>query len=311
MSQKLSRLIALFLDMMSAERSLALNSLEAYRRDLEDYLNFLVQSGLTPLNASPDAVRGFMTSLDARGLKASSIARRLSAMRQFHQFLYAEGLAATNPTTTLEGPKKGLILPKVLSVAEVDLLLSKAQQHSKQPDLTPFAQLKALRLWCLLELLYATGLRVSELIALPRNAARAKEHFLIVTGKGQKERLVPLTSSALALAQQWLAALEAIPRLKDNAWLFPADSDAGHVTRQSFSRDLKALALQAGLDPALVSPHVLRHAFASHLLQNGADLRIVQELLGHADIATTQIYTHILDQRLKDMVRDLHPLGDG
>ena len=320
-----ARLAALFLDMLAAERGAAANTLDAYRRDLEDYLAYLGEDGTTLDAALPATIRGFMSSLEARGLKASSAARRLSAVRQFHKFLYAEGYATIDPTASTAGPKRGRGLPKVLSVAQVDGLLGLAQAATVVPAPAPAeeaegetagaqrngraARLRAARLHCLLELLYASGLRVSELVALPRSAARTRERFLVVRGKGRKERLVPLTEASLVAARAYLALLE-----EDGApagsWLFPSDSESGHFTRQAFARDLKALAVAAGLRPDLVSPHVLRHAFASHLLQNGADLRVVQELLGHADISTTQIYTHVLDERLKSMVRDLHPMGD-
>jgi integrase/recombinase XerD len=197
----------------------------------------------------------------------------------------------------------------VLTVDEVDRLLGAAREAAERPEAEPGEALRAVRMLCLLELLYATGLRVSELIALPRSAARTRERFLVVRGKGAKERLVPLTQAAQEAARVYLGGLER-SGAGAGPWLFPADSASGHLTRQAFARDLKTAAAAAGLRADRVSPHVLRHAFASHLLQNGADLRVVQELLGHADIATTQIYTHVLDERLKSMVRDLHPLGE-
>jgi integrase/recombinase XerD len=200
-------------------------------------------------------------------------------------------------------------LPKVISVADVDRLIETARQDTEREGLSQAARLKALRMRCLIEMLYATGLRVSELIALPLSAATTRERFLVVRGKGDKDRLVPLNEAAREAARTWLAALREAGAT-DGRWLFPSDGASGHLTRQAFARDLKTLAGAAGLRAGALSPHVLRHAFASHLLQNGADLRVVQELLGHADIATTQIYTHVLDERLKSMVRDLHPLAD-
>jgi integrase/recombinase XerD len=304
------RLAALFLDMLAAERGAARNTLEAYRRDLDDYLAYLAQEASGPAEAQAPTVRGFIASLTERGLKASSAARRLSAVRQFHKFLYAEGYAPADPTAAVTTPKRARALPKVLSVDEVDRLLRVAHEGAARPDGQPGERLRAARMACLLELLYATGLRVSELIALPRSAARTRERFLVVRGKGAKERLVPLTEVALESARSYLALLEANGKVP-GAWLFPADSASGYLTRQAFARDLKVIAAAAGLRADRVSPHVLRHAFASHLLQNGADLRVVQELLGHSDISTTQIYTHVLDERLKSMVRDLHPLAGG
>ena len=306
------RFVALFLDMLAAERGAAANTLSAYRRDLDDYAAFLAAKRIDAAEVEPAAVRAFVASLEQRGLKASSAARRLSAVRQFHKFLYVEGYAAADPTATATAPKRARSLPKVLSVAEVDRLLAAARDQGEAPDAPPAARLRAQRMHCLLELLYASGLRVSELVALPRAAARTRERFLIVKGKGGRERLVPLTETARDAAKAYAAALEKAGKGAGKGaglWLFPADSEAGHLTRQAFARDLKAVAAAAGLRADKVSPHVLRHAFASHLLQNGADLRVVQELLGHADIATTQIYTHVLDERLKSMVRDLHPLG--
>jgi integrase/recombinase XerD len=310
MSPAPHRLGALFLDMLAAERGAAGNTLQAYRRDLDDYFAFLRETRTGPLEASAATVRAFMASLAERGLKASSSARRLSAVRQFQKFLYVEGYAAADPTAAVEGPKRGRSLPKVISVDDVDRLLTVAKEAADNPEGSPTERLRAARMHCLLELLYASGLRVSELVALPKAAARTRERFLVVRGKGGRERLVPLTDAAREAARGYLALLEQGGRAA-GPWLFPSDSETGHLTRQAFARDLKTAAAAAGLRADRVSPHVLRHAFASHLLHNGADLRIVQELLGHADISTTQIYTHVLDDRLKSMVRDLHPLSSG
>jgi integrase/recombinase XerD len=297
----------LFLDMLAAERGAARNTLEAYGRDLVDYLDFCREAGIEPARTKASHIRAFLASLDERGLKATSAARRLSAVRQFHKFLYTEGYAPEDPTAAIGAPKRGRGLPKTLSVDDVDRLLAVAQEGATLAE-SSGARLRALRMACLLELLYATGLRVSELVALPLRAAKTRDRFLIVRGKGNKERLVPLTDAAREACRTYLAELEKAGRVGD-AWLFPADSESGHLTRQAFARDLKVIAAAAGLRADKVSPHVLRHAFASHLLQNGADLRVVQELLGHADVSTTQIYTHVLDERLKSMVRDLHPLA--
>jgi integrase/recombinase XerD len=305
-----ARHASLFLDMLAAERGASKNTLDAYRRDLDDYLSYLAEAGSAPDAATSTTVRGFMASLEERGLKATSAARRLSAVRQFHKFLYVEGYAPSDPTAAVSAPKRGRALPKVLSVDQVDRLLQVTHESATRAEMPPVERLRALRMICLLELLYATGLRVSELIALPRSAAKTRERFLVVRGKGGKERLVPLTDAAKDAASSYLALLEQQGRAV-GPWLFPAESESGHLTRQAFARDLKAVAGAAGLRSDKVSPHVLRHAFASHLLQNGADLRVVQELLGHSDISTTQIYTHVLDERLKSMVRDLHPLSSG
>jgi integrase/recombinase XerD len=248
--------------------------------------------------------------LHKRAFAASSVARRLSAIRQLYRFLYAEGHRGDDPSAVIEGPKRGRTLPKVLSIAEVDRLLAQARADMIKADQPMGERLRATRLTCLIEVLYATGLRVSELVALPKSAAERTAAMLTVRGKGNKERLVPLNDPAKLAMRDYLALLAEAGRHQSTKWLFPSFGEAGHLTRQHFARDLKTLAAAAGLRPAVVSPHVLRHAFASHLLHNGADLRVVQTLLGHADISTTQIYTHVLEERLKSLVRDLHPLGE-
>lgn len=301
--------IDLFLDMMAAERGAAANTLAAYRRDLDDYAGFLAGEGATPDTATTDLVRAFLADCQSRGLKAASVARRLSAVRQLHRFLFAEGLAAGDPAAVLEGPKRARPLPKTLGLSDVDRLIAVSKEGMDDAARPPGERWRAARLNCLIELLYATGLRISELIALPVTAARRDHRFLVVTGKGGKERIVPLNAAAKDAMATYLALREQAG-LGPSKWLFPSSGESGHLTRQHVGRELKALAGAAGLPAAKLSPHVLRHAFASHLLQNGADLRSVQQLLGHSDIATTQIYTHVLDERLKGLVRDLHPLGD-
>ncbi len=301
------RYLDMFLDMLASERGAARNTIDAYRRDLSDYLAFIDSRG-GPDKARAEHARDWLTSLSHEGLGASSAARKLSALRQFHKFLYVEGHRGDDPTSALDSPRQSRPLPKVMSVKDVDRLIATAREQAEQATAKSPARLRALRMLCLVELIYATGLRVSELIALPASAARTRERLLVVRGKGNKERLVPLSVTARDIARDYLAEREASGRTSRH--LFPAESETGHLTRQAFARDLKALAGAAGLSADKVSPHVMRHAFASHLLQNGADLRVVQELLGHADISTTQIYTHVLDERLKAMVRDLHPLSD-
>jgi integrase/recombinase XerD len=302
------RLRDLFLDMLAAERGAAANTLAAYRRDLEDFSDHLGGAGRRIAEASSDDLRDYLAALGKRGFAAASLARRLSAIRQLYRFLYAEGHRRDDPAAVLEGPKRGQTLPKVLSVAEVDRLLAAARSARDDPQAPPLARIRAARLICLLETLYATGLRVSELVTLPAAAAR-RQQMLIVRGKGDKERMVPLNEAARDAMADYLALLAAAGR-GTSKWLFPSFGESGHLTRQHFARELKDLAVAAGLNASRVSPHVLRHAFASHLLQNGADLRSVQMLLGHADISTTQIYTHVLEERLKSLVRDLHPLGE-
>ena len=328
------RLIELFLDMLTAERGAGANTLTAYGRDLADFAAHLRKRGCSIAKASTEDVRAYLGSLAKRGFAAASTARRLSAIRQLYRFLYAEGHRRDDPAAIIEGPKRGRPLPKVLSIAEVDRLLAAAR--AGVGDRQPAAErLRALRLTCLIEMIYATGLRVSELVALPASAAERSTRMLVVRGKGGKERLVPLNDVAKAAMAEYRALLaqaggvdkpqagepgKSKPAgakaaatkagVANSKWLFPSFGESGHLTRQHFARELKALAGAACLRPAQLSPHVLRHAFASHLLHNGADLRVVQTLLGHADISTTQIYTHVLEERLKSLVRDLHPLGE-
>jgi integrase/recombinase XerD len=306
------RLIGLFLDMLAAERGAEANTLSAYRRDLADFTAHLAGSRRTIAHAGTEQLRRYLADLARRGLRAATVARRLSAIRQLYRFLYAEGHRRDDPAAVLEGPKRTRPLPKTLSIADVDRLLRAAA--APEPGAPLPRRLRAARLACLLETLYATGLRVSELVALPVSAARRDARVIVVRGKGNKERLVPLNDAAKRSMQNYLALLAEAGRDTQSAqtkWLFPSFGESGHLTRQHFARDLKALAAAAGLAAKQISPHVLRHAFASHLLHNGADLRVVQTLLGHADISTTQIYTHVLEERLKSLVRDLHPLGDG
>src|SRR5579862_3035052 len=311
-----ARLIDLFLDMLAAEQGAGPNTLDAYRRDLTDLSAFLAGEDESFAGAGTQSLRDYLADLDSRGFKSSSVARRLSAMRHLFRFLLNERIRGDDPAAILSGPKRGRGLPKVLSIADVDRLLSRAKALTEAGEASAPQRLRAMRLYCLLEVLYATGLRVSELVALPLSASRSDARMIVVRGKGDKERLVPLNESSRRAMADYLAATEALrtSRAKNataSKWLFPSFGESGHLTRQHFARDLKELAASAGLAPRLVSPHVLRHAFASHLLHNGADLRVVQTLLGHTDISTTQIYTHVVEERLKSLVRDLHPLSEG
>ena len=304
-------LVDLFLDMLAAERGAGKNTLDAYRNDLADLAAHLNGAGKTISAAATEDLRGFIGTLAERGFKASSLARRLSAVRQLYRFLYAEGKRSDDPAAVLEGPKRGRSLPKVLSIAEVDALLAQARKDMEDAEQPPAKRLRAARLLSLLEVVYATGLRVSELVALPASAAKRDQRMLVVRGKGGKERLVPLNQAAKRAMGEYLKLCAEAQRGVESKWLFPSFGETGHLTRQHFARELKTLAAACGIAPGRLSPHVLRHAFASHLLHNGADLRVVQTLLGHADISTTQIYTHVLEERLKALVRDLHPLTDG
>lgn len=301
--------VALFLDMLAAERGAGANTVDAYRRDLSDLHAHLLERGQDFRTASTDDLRGYLKALTKRGFKASSVARRLSAVRQLFHFLYGEQHRGDDPAAVLEGPARTRPLPKVLSIAEVDVLLAAVCKTMDEEGAAPIQRLRAARLLCLLETVYATGLRVSELVALPASAARCDQAMLVVRGKGGKERLVPLNRAAKHAMADYLKLRQGAGRA-DSKWLFPSFGEAGHLSRQHFARELKLLAAECGIAAERVSPHVLRHAFASHLLHNGADLRVVQTLLGHADISTTQIYTHVLEDRLKNLVRDLHPLTD-
>ena len=304
-----------FLEMMAVERGAAAATLEAYRRDLDDYARFLGQRGRALEEATSDDVAAHLADLAARGFEASTQARHLSALKQFHRFLYDEGFRPDDPTGRVDAPKKRRPLPQVLSEDEVDRLIETARADAiaetgaDGEPLSPAEQARARRLYCLLETAYASGLRVSELVSLPASAVRGDTPFLTVRGKGDKERLVPLSPRARAAMLAHLETTKASGR-GASKWLFPSWSESGHVTRQAFGRDLKALASRLDLAPDRASPHVLRHAFASHILAHGADLRVVQQLLGHADISTTQIYTHVLDERLRELVETHHPLAE-
>jgi integrase/recombinase XerD len=309
------KLINLFLDMLAAEQGAGDNTLQAYRRDLTDFSEFLTRSGQTFAATETQQLRDYLADLDTRGFKSSSVARRLSAMRHLFRFMLNERVRKDDPAAILSGPKRGRGLPKVLSISDVDRMLTRAKELTLATEASALQRLRAMRLYCLLEVLYATGLRVSELVSLPISASRRDARMIVVRGKGDKERLVPLNDASRQAMADYLAAMEALKNGKGknaaaSKWLFPSFGESGHLTRQHFARDLKELAAESGLAPRLVSPHVLRHAFASHLLHNGADLRIVQTLLGHTDISTTQIYTHVVEERLKSLVRDLHPLAE-
>lgn len=301
----MSHLIGAFLEMMSAERGAAANTIAAYRRDLTSYAGFVAGKKQTLLDCPRETVNAYLDGLKAEGLSASSSARHLSAIRQFHKFLCADGMRGDDPTRIVASPKTRRPLPKVLSVAEVDRLLAAAELAAGKPA-KPAKEESARRTYCLLELLYATGLRVSELVTLKRAAVMREGSFITVTGKGNKDRIVPMNDRARDAVRAWVDTLP-----KDAKWLFPAKGESGHVERQVFARDLKDVAKDAGISSARVAPHVLRHAFASHLLAGGADLRVVQMLLGHADISTTQIYTHVLDEKLRNLVETHHPLASG
>lgn len=310
MSRQDSARLESFLEMMSAERGAAANTLASYERDLSDLMDFMGSRSASLSEAATTDLSAYLAHLSAQGFAASSQARRLSSMRQFYKFLYSEGLRTDDPTGILDAPRKGRSLPKIMSVADVTALLAQATQEAEQEG--P-GQLSRIRMHLLLELLYATGMRVSELVSLPAKVLRHEGRFLMIRGKGNKDRVVLLSRAAMDAMEKYERARAALTAAKkhdvESPWLFPSTGKEGHLPRQVFARDLKNIAIRAGLTPSAISPHVMRHAFASHLLQNGADLRAVQELLGHSDISTTQIYTHVLEERLQELVQTHHPLA--
>ena len=297
----MSRHVESFLEMLAAERGAAANTLDAYRRDLEELGEFLTRRGAGVFTADTASIRAWMADQASSGLAARTQARRLSCIRQFYLFLFAEGLRPDDPTTNVDSPRLGRPLPKYLSEAEVGALLNAARALEAEDGILMTA---------LMETLYATGLRVSELVSLPAAAVARDPSVLIVRGKGDKERMVPLSDPARAALSAWRSVRDAAqPKARPSRWLFPSHGASGHLSRSGFARMLGRIAAAAGLDPARVSPHVLRHSFASHLLAGGADLRSVQQMLGHADIATTEIYTYILDEQRIRLVRQHHPLA--
>lgn len=295
-----TREVETFLEMLEAERGASRNTLEAYGRDLDHLQVFLARRKQKPATADAVALRAYLKALDYVGMTPRTVARRLSVLRQFYRFLLAERMRDDDPASTLDSPRLGRPLPKVLSRVEVDRLIEAAQAKGRDGG----------RMETLLEILYGSGLRVSELVGLPVVAAERDPTMLLVRGKGNKERQVPLSDPARAAIAKWLHTRAAsLGEGEKSRHLFPSRGREGHLTRQRFAQLLKEAALAAGIDPVRVSPHVLRHAFASHLLEAGADLRSVQLMLGHADIATTQIYTHVVPEKLRALVEDHHPLA--
>jgi integrase/recombinase XerD len=296
-----SKHLEAFLEMLAAERGAAPLTLAAYQNDLSNLAGFLAPGGLALEAADGERLHAYLASPATARLTPRTLARRTSAMRQFYKFLLLEGVRQDDPTAQLDTPRLGRPLPKILSEMEIKSLIDAAQSWPGD---------EGIRLGCIVELLYASGLRVSELVTLPLAAARRDPRFLIISGKGGKERVVPLSEPARAALRGYLECREDfLPDTRPSRWLFPSRGRAGHLTRQRTGQLLKELAVKAGLDPDRLSPHVLRHAFASHLLDHGADLRSVQQMLGHADIATTQIYTHVETGRLRKLVESAHPLA--
>lgn len=296
--------VEIFLEKLAAEGA-ALNTVESYGRDLKHFSAFTTARSRTAEDATQAMIRQYLKSLSEAGMSAGTSARRLSTLRQFFRFLHGERVRDDDPTAALDSPRQGRRIPKFLSEREVEDLLAAARSRPGR---------EGLRLMALLEILYATGLRVSELVGMPMSALSRDGLMLVVRGKGDKERMVPLSEPAQDALENYLVVREsfipkkgATPAMRNR--LFPSRSKQGHLTRARLSQMLKELAMEAGLPPNRVSPHVLRHSFASHLLANGADLRSLQQMLGHADIATTQIYTHVLDERLKSLVDQAHPLS--
>ena len=307
--RSMNRWISTFLEAAAADQNAARNTLLAYGRDLQDFAAWLGHRALDFAGALQADIETYLVACDAEGLSRATRARRLSSIRQLYRFAYDEGWRSDNPALRLTGPGRDRRLPKTLGQSQVEALLTAAAKAGRGPD-------ERLRNLCLVELLYATGMRVSELVSLPVQAARGDPAMLLVRGKGEKERLVPLSRPARAALAAWLQArdkAEETARLAHkrpaSRCLFPASGAEGHLTRQALHRLLKDIAVAAGVSPASVTPHRLRHAFATHLLAGGADLRVIQTLLGHADIATTEIYTHVLDEKLKELVLQSHPLA--
>ncbi len=298
-----------FLEMLSAERGASQNTLEAYARDLRDFGGALISRGKIYSTFDSGDVRAYLALMEQAGLAASTAARRLSAIRQFGQFLMSDDVRADDPCAIIVGPKLARPLPKTLSVEEVDLLLQAADAYGASISNPVKKSYRQARTRCLMEVLYATGLRVSELVGLPLAAVGGAERMIGVKGKGGRERLVPLSEPAVIAIDHYLGCRKEALGDAKSPFLFPSRGKSGHLTRHRFAQMLKELAEIAQIDPTRLSPHTLRHAFASHLLANGADLRSVQQLLGHADISTTQIYTHVLEERLRELVTDHHPLG--
>ncbi|MBY6114530.1 site-specific tyrosine recombinase XerD [Mameliella alba] len=303
-----ARWVPLFLEALAAERGAAANTLAAYERDLAHAQDWLDGKNRDFADATQEDIESYLVFCDAQGLSRATRARRLSAVKQLYRFAFEEGMRGDNPALQISGPGRDKRLPKTLTVEEVDRLLEAAENHGRTPD-------DRSRNTCLMQLLYATGMRVSELVALPLAAARGDPRMLLIRGKGGKERMVPLSPPARLAMAGWLDAREAqedaarTAGKPASAFLFPSRGKAGHLTRHAFYMLIKELAVEAGVSPDKVTPHTLRHAFATHLLANGADLRAIQTLLGHADVATTEIYTHVLEERLRDLVLDHHPLA--
>ena len=302
--------IEAFLEMAAAERGLARNSLDAYRRDLACFAAHLAPSRVALEDAKPESIREFLAAQRRSGVAARTASRRLSCLRQFYRFLLTDGRREDDPTATVDSPALPRTLPGVLSEEEVESLLAAACPQDDTAEISSKREADGLRLRAMIELLYGSGLRVSELVSLPLHAVSAETRTLLVRGKGDKERLVPLGTPARRALEAYLAVRDRhLAAGAPSRWLFPSRSASGHLTRHRLAQMLKTLARSAGIEPVRVSPHALRHAFASHLLANGADLRAVQKMLGHADIATTEIYTHVLDERLRRLVEAGHPLA--
>ncbi len=301
--------LSAFLEAQAAELDASENTLLAYGRDLKDFIGWLDKKDLAVETAQRNEIEEYLMELDDAGLAQSTRARRLSAIKQYFRFAFEEGWREDNPAIQIRGPKKKKSLPKTLSEDDVERLLSAAGSHGRPVDQA--------RNVCLMELLYATGMRVSELVALPVSAARGDPRMLLIKGKGSKERMVPLSEPARTALKSWLSERDEAENTArtergspPSTYLFPSSGKSGHLTRHRFYLLIKELAVAAGVSPNTVTPHTIRHAFATHLLARGADLRAIQTLLGHADVGTTEIYTHVLEERLKELVLDHHPLSD-
>jgi len=306
---KFDQYIESFIEMLSAERGASDNTLIAYKSDINQYFSFLLKKNINLIDANTNDIRKWISRLSATGIASTSLARKITAIKQLYNFLFEENIIDLNPAKTIENPRLGRSLPKVLSEENIVMLFDFIKNKTNASNLSNAKRINLQRLLCQVEILYATGLRVSELIGLTINQVLGEDLFITIKGKGGKERLVPLTDLAKKEILEYIDMIKISKNINLSYYLFPSNSKSGHITRQRFGQDLKAISIEAGLNPNLISPHVIRHAFASHLLSGGADLRVVQQMLGHSDISTTQIYTHILDDRLKSLVIKHHPLS--
>jgi integrase/recombinase XerD len=298
-----------FIEMMSVERAASLNTQSAYQRDLNDFYNFLSKKRTDFRLVNQQIIRSYISEINSIGIKSNTLARKISSIRQFYKFLFQENIIIHNPLNGIENPKLGRPLPKLMSEEHIFRIIIYTKEMIKKDKISIKKKYQYQRFLSQLEILYSTGMRISELLTLKFDQIFDNDNFLTVTGKGGKERIVPLTEDAKTAIKEYIDLLSIFYDLDKVIYFYPSRDSRKHITRQHFANELKCIARETGLDESKISPHVLRHAFASHLLSNGADLRAVQQMLGHSDISTTQIYTHILDEKLKSIIKEKHPLA--